>query len=212
MKEKLLALLVAKFTGVSKATLERIAEKKAGSVTDESQLQSIADGIDFGQIVQSEVDSKITESNKLAVSNYEKKHNLKEGKPVEANPPNPNPTDPPKPDDIATIVANAIKAAVEPLQKEITGFKAEKTQAGYSEKLKTALKGKNIPESYYSKRNLVIESDEQLQTVTAEIESDWTNFRQEQINAGVMIDVPAPSGGNSSDFISKMQAINEKKE
>ena len=50
MKEKLLALLVAKFAGVPEAMLEGIATKKAGSVSDEAQLQSIADGIDFGQV------------------------------------------------------------------------------------------------------------------------------------------------------------------
>lgn len=196
MKEKLLALLIAKFAGVSKATLERIAEKKAGSVTDESQLQSIADGIDFGQIVQSEVDSKVTESNKKAIQNYETTHKLKDGKPVEQDPPK---GDPPKPDDIAAIVANAVKTAVEPLQQKIEGFEKKETQTGYLGKLKTSLGEKKIPESFWSKRTLTIESDEQLSTVSTEIETDWNSFRQEQINAGVMIDKPASSGGPSTD-------------
>lgn len=193
MKEKLLALLVAKFAGVPKATLERIAEKKAGSVTDEAQLQSIADGIDYGQIVQSEVDSKVTEANKLAVSNYEKKHNLKEGKTVE----NPGPT--PDPNDIKTIVANAIKDAVAPLQQELQVFKQKETQNTYLGKVKTSLSEKKIPESFWSKRALNVESDEQLTATVAEIETDWTTFRQEQINAGVMIDKPASSSGPAAD-------------
>lgn len=193
MKEKLLALLVAKFAGVPKATLERIAEKKAGSVTDEAQLQSIADGIDYGQIVQSEVDSKVTEANKLAVSNYEKKHNLKEGKPVE------NPGQNPDPNDIKTIVANAIKDAVAPLQNELLQFKQKETQNTYLGKVKTSLSEKKIPESFWSKRALNVESDEQLTAVVAEIETDWTTFRQEQINAGVMIDKPASGSGPAAD-------------
>jgi hypothetical protein len=193
MKEKLLALLVAKFAGVPKATLERIAEKKAGSVTDEAQLQSIADGIDYGQIVQSEVDSKVTEANKLAVSNYEKKHNLKEGKPVE------NPGQNPDLNDIKTIVANAIKDAVAPLQNELLQFKQKETQNTYLGKVKTSLSEKKIPESFWSKRALNVESDEQLTATVAEIETDWTTFRQEQINAGVMIDKPASSSGPAAD-------------
>lgn len=195
MKEKLLALLIAKFAGVSKATLERIAEKKAGSVTDEAQLQSIADGIDYGQIVQSEVDSKVTESNKLAVSNYERKHNLKDGKPASNEPPQ----DPPKPDDIATMVTKAVTAAVAPLQQELQVFKQKELQNNYLGKVKTTLSEKKIPESFWGKRSLNIESDEQLTTVVAEIETDWTAFRQEQINAGVMIDKPASGSGPVGD-------------
>lgn len=196
MKEKLLALLVAKFVGVPKATLERIAEKKAGSVTDEAQLQSIADGIDYGQIVQSEVDSKVTEANKLAVSNYEKKHNLKDGKTVENPVP---PVTPPDPNDIKTIVANAIKDAVAPLQNELLQFKQKETQNSYLGKVKTSLSEKKIPESFWSKRALNVESDEQLTATVTEIETDWTTFRQEQINAGVMVDKPASGSGTVSD-------------
>ena len=197
MKEKLLALLVAKFAGVPKATLERIAEKKAGSVTDEAQLQSITDGIDYGQIVQSEVDSKVTEANKLAVSNYEKKHNLKDGKTVTPEPPGSG--TPPDPNDIKTIVANAIKDAVAPLQQELLGFKQKDLQNTYLGKVKTSLSEKKIPESFWSKRALNVESDEQLTSVVSEIETDWTTFRQEQINAGVMIDKPASGSGPAGD-------------
>lgn len=206
MKEKLLALLVAKFAGVSKATLERIAEKKAGSVTDEAQLQSIADGIDYGQIVQSEVDSKITEANKLAVLNYEKKHNLKEGKPVSTEPPAPgNPNPNPNPDDISTIVANAVKAAVQPLQDKISLFEKKETQNSYLSRVKNTLSEKKIPESFWSKRALNVESDEQLTALVTEIETDWTTFRQEQINAGVMIDIPKNSEGvlNAGEAVGK---------
>lgn len=195
MKEKLLALLVAKFAGVPKATLERIAEKKAGSVTDEAQLQSITDGIDYGQIVQSEVDSKITEANKLAVLNYEKKHNLKEGKPVSTDTVPGNQI----PDDISTIVANAVKTAVQPLQEKISSFEKKETFNTYLGRVKSTLSEKKIPESFWSKRALNVESDEQLTAVVTEIETDWTTFRQEQINAGVMIDKPASSTVAGSD-------------
>ncbi|WP_372932432.1 hypothetical protein [Mariniphaga sediminis] len=196
MKEQLLALLVAKFAGVPKATLERIAEKKAGSVTDEAQLQSIADGIDYGQIVQSEVDSKITDANKKAIQNYETTHKLKDGKPVSTEPVEPGNQ---KPDDISAIVANAVKSAVEPLQQKIESFEKKDTQNTYLGKVKSTLSEKKIPESFWGKRTIDVESDEQLSAVVSEIETDWTNFRQEQINEGVMIDKPASSGGSPSD-------------
>lgn len=204
MKEKMLALLISKFVGVSKATLERIAEKKAGSVTDEAQLQSIVDGIDYSQIVQSEVDSKITEANKLAVSNYEKKHGLKEGKPEIK-------VDDPKPDDLSTIVANAVKAAMEPLQQKIEGFEKKETQSAMFGKVKSMLSDKKIPESFWAKRGINVESDEQITSVVSEIETDWTTFRQEQINAGVMIDIPVSSNGASKDGALLGKSIAEKR-
>lgn len=196
MKEKLLALLVAKFAGVPKATLERIAEKKAGSVTDEAQLQSVADGIDYGQIVQSEVDSKITDSNKRAIQNYETTHKLKDGKPASAETPAPGNQNP---DDLATMVSNAVKAAVAPLQQEIQVFKQKDTQNSYLGRVKSTLLEKKIPESFWGKRSINVESDEQLTAVVTEIETDWTTFRQEQINAGVMIDKPVSGSGPAGD-------------
>ena len=51
MKEKLLALLQTKFTGVDNAILDRIATKKSENVTDEAQLPTIAEGIGFQDVL-----------------------------------------------------------------------------------------------------------------------------------------------------------------
>ena len=148
MKEKLLALLVAKFAGVPEATLERIATKKAGSVTDESQLQSIVDGIDYGQIVQSEVDSKITDANKKAIQNYETAHKLKDGKPVKDQEPGKDPD--PNKDDIAAIVAAAVKTAVEPLNQKLSAFEGQKTTETRLQQLEGKLK--DVPETFKAQK------------------------------------------------------------
>ena len=89
MKEKILALLKTKFPGVDEATLIRIAEKKATGVTDESQVQPIVDGVSFQDVLNSYGDFRANGAVSSAVINYEKKHNLKDGKPIEN--PNPNP-------------------------------------------------------------------------------------------------------------------------
>lgn len=80
MKEKILALLKTKFPGVDEATLSRIAEKKAVGVTDESQLQTIADGVGFQDVLNSYGDFRANTAVTSAVSNYEKKLGLKDGK------------------------------------------------------------------------------------------------------------------------------------
>jgi len=87
MKEKLLAALKSKFEGVKEATLDRIATKKAGTVTDESQIQSIVDGVTIDTIIESESDYRASQeaksASKKAIADYESKHKLKDGKPVE---------------------------------------------------------------------------------------------------------------------------------
>lgn len=214
MKEKLLALLVAKFVGVSEATLERIAAKKAGSVSDESQLQSITDSIDFGQILQSEVDSKITDSNKKAIQNYEATHKLVNGKPVVTDPPK---TDPPAPDEPAWFKTYREKQDAETLalKQKLEGYEMKENQATLFAKAKAKLGDKKIPESYWSKRNMSVQSEDQIEAVVTEIESDYNSFKQELINAGVIIDKPASSssyGGETVDFIKTMKEINKAKE
>ena len=126
MKEKLLALLVAKFAGVPEATLERIASKKAGSVSDESQLQSIADGIDFAQVLQSEVDSRITDANKKSSS--ELRNPARSGKwaSLFRRIQTPSTTPPANPNDLAAIVAQAIAPLAQKSWKPLKRLKQPK--------------------------------------------------------------------------------------
>lgn len=82
MKKKLLDALKTKFTGIDEAVLERIATKRAESITDESQITTIVDGISIQDVVKSYGDYRANEANVTSVSNYEAKHGLKDGKPV----------------------------------------------------------------------------------------------------------------------------------
>ena len=84
--EQILAGLQQKFTGVDTAILTRIATKKAEGVTDETKVNSIVEGISFSDVLNSYGDFRAGDASKTAVSNYEKKHNLKDGKSIE----NPN--------------------------------------------------------------------------------------------------------------------------
>lgn len=83
MKNQILGALKAKFPGVADAILERIAAKLAKTVTAEDQVQAAVDGVTFQQVLESYGDSRATEAQKTAVSNYEKTHGLKDGKPVQ---------------------------------------------------------------------------------------------------------------------------------
>lgn len=212
MKEKLLTLLVAKFAGVPKATLERIAEKKAGSVSDENQLQSIVDGIDYGQVLQSEVDAKITASNQKAIQNYENKYKIKDGKPVTDPKPDPNPDS----TDIKSIVSAAVSEAVKPLQEKINNYEAKQTRETLTSQVLDKVRGgfeneadKKLFDAWFDGRSVEIETAEEVDSVAEKISSGYTSFKQKQVDSGVVIDIPVESSGSSTDSESLAKEISE---
>jgi len=81
--ELVLAQLKTKFDGVDEPILKRIADKKAQGVTDEGKVTEIANGVSLQDVVQSYGDYRADQAQKSAVSNYEKKFKLKNGKPLE---------------------------------------------------------------------------------------------------------------------------------
>lgn len=112
MKEKLLALLKTKFQGVDDAILDRIATKKAEGVTDEAQLPTIMEGIGFQDVLTSYGDFRAGDASVKAVSNYEKKHNIKDGKPIgqPATGDGQTNNEPAKPFDAEALKADMLKA------------------------------------------------------------------------------------------------------
>lgn len=214
MEEKLLALLVAKFLGVPEATLKRIASKKAGSVTDEAQLQSIADGIDYGQIVQSEVDNKITDANKKAVQNYEAVHKLKEGKPVTEPEPG---KDPDTNKDEAPAWAKAMVDQNKALLDRIASLEVSKTTETRIQALDGKLK--DIPESIKTQKlkdfkRMNFESDDAFNEYLQEVDTDIVGLKQELADKGLSGQGKPMFAGKGTDGTSSAVAsfIESKKE
>ena len=83
MFEKILAGLKTKFPGVDSKILERIAKKKAETTTTEDEVKTVVDGVTFQSIIDSEGDRRANEAQSSAVSNYEKKYRLKDGKTID---------------------------------------------------------------------------------------------------------------------------------
>ena len=174
--EQILAGLQQKFTGVDTAILTRIATKKAEGVTDETKVNSIVEGISFSDVLNSYGDFRAGNTSKTAVTNYEKKHNLKDGKPVETPNPNPNPN--PKPEDkpnMAKIIADAVSAAVKSLSDELAALKHEKEQASRQEQILAKAKEYGIPETI-AKRYAI--SDD------ADLDAYFKDVKQELANVG----------------------------
>lgn len=91
MFEKILAALKTKFPGVDAKILERIAKKKAETTTKEEEVKTVVDGVTFQSIIESEGDRRANEAQTTAITNYEKKYKLKDGKAInQPEPPKPN--------------------------------------------------------------------------------------------------------------------------
>ncbi|WP_330940878.1 hypothetical protein [Bacteroides sp. MSB163] len=171
--EQILAGLHQKFTGVDTAILTRIATKKAEGVTDETKVNSIVEGISFSDVLNSYGDFRAGDASKTAVTNYEKKHNLKDGKPVETTTTTTTTKAEDKPDDMATIIANAVSAAVKPLSDKLAQFETEKSQATRQEQIMAKAKEYGIPENYA--KRCAIKDDEDLDTYFKDLKQEFAN-------------------------------------
>lgn len=176
IQELILAGLQTKFSGVDTAILTRIATKKAEGVTDASQVNSIVEGVGFTDVLNSYGDFRANTAVTSAVSNYEKKHGLKDGKPIENPNPQPMPQPAPQPapkDDMATIIANAVSAAVKPLSDKLTQLEAEKLQATRQEQILAKAKEYGIPES--QAKRYAIPDDADLDTYLKDAAQELKN-------------------------------------
>ena len=181
MKEKILAALKTKFSGIDDAILTRIAEKRAEGVTDESQIPTIVEGVSFQDVLTSYGDFRAGDASNSAVRNYEKKHNLKEGKPVENPDPKPEPIQVPKTDDMATMIANAVSAAVKPLSDKLAGFEQKESQVTRQTQVLAKAKEYGIPESFAKKVSIAEDAD--LDTYFKELKQDFANVGFEGVKS-----------------------------
>ncbi len=172
IQELILAGLQTKFSGVDTAILTRIATKKAEGATDETKVNSIVEGISFSDVLNSYGDFRAGDATRTSIQNYEKKHNLKDGKPVETPTPQQQATE--QQPDMATIIANAVSAAVKPLSEKIAQFEAEKSQATRQEQIMAKAKEYGIPETFA--KRYAIPDDADLDTYFKDAKQELANI------------------------------------
>lgn len=83
LEESILLALQTKFEGVDAKILGRFAKKLAKNAKQDDDAKTIVDGVTFQQLIDGHADYRANEAAQTAVSNYEKKHNLQDGKPLE---------------------------------------------------------------------------------------------------------------------------------
>ena len=167
--EQILAGLQQKFSGVDTVILTRIATKKAEGVTDETKVNSIVEGISFSDVLNSYGDFRAGDASKTAVTNYEKKHNLKEGKPIETT----TTTKTEENKDDVPAWAQALIDSNKSLLTEVSTLKQEKAQATRQEQILAKAKEYGIPENYA--KRCAIKDDEDLDAYFKDLKQEFAN-------------------------------------
>lgn len=191
MKTKILDLLKPKFVGVDESILSRIAEKKASGVTDESQINSIVEGIGFADVLNSYGDFRANSAVQTAVANYERKHKLKDGKPIED--PSKDPAE-----DITAIITKVISEKVNPLIEKMDAFETQKKQETRAEQIKAKAQEYGIPDTFV---NMLRVDDD------ADLDKFFKDAQQTFANAGFKNVVPPASGDGKEDNINDIAGL-----
>lgn len=186
--EQILAGLRTKFTGVDDATLQRIASKKSEGVTDESKVNSIVEGITFQDVVTNYGDFRADGAQRTAVANYEKKHNIKDGKPIEDVKPHEQPTTPKsnEPQDLAAQIASALGVALKPLADRLDAMDAKTKEDARNHQIDAVAKSFGIPEFAYKGKQIAEDAD---------LNKYFTDLKQEMQNSGFQF-AKSPQEGN----------------
>ncbi|GGF00184.1 hypothetical protein SAMN05443634_105165 [Chishuiella changwenlii] len=209
MKQKLLELLNAKFLGkgTRKDTLERLASAYTVQVTTEEEASALVEKITQEQVTnfekeyRSDVDSEISKATKTALEKAAK--GKEEDEPelnTEGGEGNPNPTD------IATIIANAVAKATNPLMEEITAIKSGKTSETRLSQINDILKDakdetlKNTISKNFGRMSF--ESDDSFAEYLTEIQADVTTSNQTITNQGLSNHRPGAGGAGNGGKLS----------
>ena len=171
-QEQILAGLQQKFSGVDTAILTRIATKKAEGVTDETKVNSIVEGISFSDVLNSYGDFRAGQAQTSSIANYEKRHGLKDGKPIETTNTTTTIKTEENKDDVPAW-AQALIDSNKSLSDKLTQFETEKAQATRSQQILAKAKEYGIPENYA--KRCAIKDDEDLDTYFKDLKQEFAN-------------------------------------
>ncbi|WP_042369785.1 hypothetical protein [Bacteroides neonati] len=183
--EQILAGLQTKFSGVDAATLTRIATKKAEGVTDASQVPTIVEGVGFTDVLNSYGDFRAGDATFKSVQNYEKKHNLKDGKPIENPNPNPNPNPQEKKEDVPAWAQSLIDSN-KTLSEKLAGYEQKEAQNIRGAQIQAKAKEYGIPETLLPMLKIADDAD---------LDTYFKDAKQTFTNEGLKGVIPPDTGG-----------------
>lgn len=204
MKEQILEALRAKFPGRSAVILGRIADKLAKTATTPEQVTTAVEGVtpELIEVIESYGDSRATEASTTAVTNYEAKYGLREGKPTTPPAPTGDGNDnAPKgqADESVPAWAVSLTERVTALQNELNRRDAERTTTGRRQALE-AIYG-HLPEPLrkgYERIPLDTLSDDEFTKLSADVTAEVGEIGQAFAAKGAVFSTPSAHHGGAS--------------
>ena len=210
----ILTALQTKFPGVDAKILGRIAKKhaKTATGTTEADAKTIVDGITFQQVLDSHADYHATEAQKTAVANYESKHNIKDGKPVEPQQQGAQPQQGgqnqtagqqggQQPEEKVPTWAQELMESNKALREKLDGYEAERTQNDRLARFRKAIeKAPDKVKARYEKdfARLTFKDDADFDNYLVEIEPDITAIAEQVTRKGASVGAPFGSQGSNT--------------
>lgn len=206
MKEKILQFLKGKLSNVQGTYLDGVAEAYSKTITEESQIETtFTDGIiDLIKMsaaqIQSEGDRRATDATQTAVTNYEKKYNLKDGKPVDGGGTPPNPVEPKDDDKNTPEWAKALIKQNQELAQKVETLEKDKTKQSKEEQAQTALKGSKLPDTLKTKwaGRINPDSETSIEEQVKELETEYDELHSGFVTSSVGKGLPK-GGGNDGE-------------
>lgn len=143
MRETILALLIAKFSGVRKDVLNHMARAFALQVATEDEAKTLVEKITDAQVnefvkeVRADVDKEVSESNKTFEANLKKKFDFV----AKTEPGGGSGKKTIDPTDISEIVKTAVAEAVKPFQEKLSAYDADNIAKSRLQALNEKLNG-----------------------------------------------------------------------
>lgn len=208
MKEKILTFLMANLVGIQKSYLEGVAENFSKTITEESQIATtLNEGVlsalkHSAELIQKESDRRATEASQTAIANYEKKHNLKEGKAIEEKKEEeikveiPAPTTPEKKEEGTPEWAKALIESNKAMTEKITALEQDKILQSKKSEVQKALEGSKLPDNLKEKwaGRVDVDSETAIEEQVKELETEYDELHTKIIGDHSGKGLPTGSG------------------
>lgn len=194
MEKEILSALKEKFGDVNEAILTKMAAKLAAA----GKTAEDAKNVTVMQLLESYGDSRATDATKTAVLNYEKKHNIKDGKPIEEPQP-PQPQPPLEDKDKIPEWAKQLIESNKALKERVETMTGEKREAERRQQLEGVLGA--LPEGLrkgYERIRLDDMEDEAFGTLLQEVQSEVEGIQKSVQAKGAVFGRPTSSLGTGS--------------
>jgi hypothetical protein len=171
----------------------------AKTVTTEDAVQGAVDAVTFQQVIDSEADNRATQATQTAVSNYEKKHSLKEGKPVTEGKQEKEELEKKGNDEDTPKWAKDLIESNKTLSNKLAALEGDKITTTRKQKLEAIIT--KLPDNLKKPYNRIAVkdmTDEEFEALTTEISTEVEGLVADVNAKGAVFSKPAAGGGKQT--------------